>query len=204
MKSLMLIIWLLNCLASQAKYRDTETDLVYYGHRYYTTSTGRWVSRDPIGEGGGFNMYAFVQNSPIDLIDVNGLISFDWERFKSDFCPSCNGKPYNPFKRCCCDGKILSRNEIPTGIKICKATSPNYGVEHEWIEIDGWSAGFTGTADGNPIAKPGEVNIPDPYASTRPDKVCTEIEASPCNVNITALKDAIKKEAQRQQSTHGP
>jgi RHS repeat-associated protein len=35
------------------KYQDDETDLLYYGYRYYNTSTGRWPSRDPIEERGG-------------------------------------------------------------------------------------------------------------------------------------------------------
>ncbi|HOC58217.1 MAG TPA: RHS repeat-associated core domain-containing protein [Verrucomicrobiota bacterium] len=32
------------------KYQDDETDLLYYGYRYYSASTGRWISRDPINE----------------------------------------------------------------------------------------------------------------------------------------------------------
>ena len=36
----------------------------YYRHRYYSTSLGRWLSRDPIGEGGGENTYRFVKNAP--------------------------------------------------------------------------------------------------------------------------------------------
>ena len=32
------------------KYTDDETDLVYYGYRYYSPALGRWMSRDPIGE----------------------------------------------------------------------------------------------------------------------------------------------------------
>ena len=55
------------------KFTDDETDLVYYGHRYYNPSTGRWLSRDPIGEQGGPNLYAFVRNNPISLIDLLGL-----------------------------------------------------------------------------------------------------------------------------------
>src|SRR6266403_1857079 len=35
------------------KYQDDETDLLYYGYRYYNASTGRWISRDPVGESGG-------------------------------------------------------------------------------------------------------------------------------------------------------
>lgn len=37
------------------KYQDDETDLLYYGYRYYDASTGRWLSRDPIEEQGGLN-----------------------------------------------------------------------------------------------------------------------------------------------------
>ena len=32
------------------KYFDDETELVYYGYRYYNPGTGRWTRRDPIGE----------------------------------------------------------------------------------------------------------------------------------------------------------
>ena len=39
------------------KYYDAETDLYYYGYRYYSPSLGRWISRDPIEEAGGFNLY---------------------------------------------------------------------------------------------------------------------------------------------------
>ena len=34
------------------KYQDDETDLLYYGYRYYNASTGRWISRDPLEEAG--------------------------------------------------------------------------------------------------------------------------------------------------------
>ena len=29
------------------KYQDDETDLLYYGYRYYSASTGRWMSSGP-------------------------------------------------------------------------------------------------------------------------------------------------------------
>ncbi|MCK5803822.1 MAG: RHS repeat-associated core domain-containing protein, partial [Lentisphaeria bacterium] len=55
------------------KYLDTETNLYYYGSRYYTPELGRWLSRDPIGERGGYNLYGFVGNSPLVYTDLNGL-----------------------------------------------------------------------------------------------------------------------------------
>lgn len=34
---------------------------------------GRWLNRDPIGEEGGLNLYGYVLNDPINLIDPLGL-----------------------------------------------------------------------------------------------------------------------------------
>ncbi|MBP7825196.1 MAG: RHS repeat-associated core domain-containing protein [Verrucomicrobia bacterium] len=67
------------------KYTDNETDLIYYGYRYYDPSTGRWPNRDPIGEQGSddpleddrdLNLYGFVNNDPLNAIDRLGLLSF--------------------------------------------------------------------------------------------------------------------------------
>lgn len=57
------------------KYEDAETGLLYYGFRYYDAETGRWLSRDPIQERGGLNLYGMVGNSPINFIDYLGLRS---------------------------------------------------------------------------------------------------------------------------------
>ena len=54
------------------KYTDDETGLLYYGYRYYNPSTGRWINRDPKGERGGRNLYRFVSNRPIYLVDTDG------------------------------------------------------------------------------------------------------------------------------------
>jgi RHS repeat-associated protein len=54
------------------KYQDDETDLLYYGYRYYNTSTGRWISRDPLGEDESANLSAFVSNNPVGAFDPDG------------------------------------------------------------------------------------------------------------------------------------
>jgi RHS repeat-associated protein len=60
-------------LRFSTKYEDTETGWVYYGYRFYDPVTGRWVSRDPIEEKGGINLYGFVVNDPINAFDPLGL-----------------------------------------------------------------------------------------------------------------------------------
>lgn len=45
-----------------------------YGYRYYSPQIGRGLSRDPIGEEGGVNLYNFVGNDPVGKFDLLGMI----------------------------------------------------------------------------------------------------------------------------------
>jgi hypothetical protein len=51
------------------------------GQCFYNTSTGRWLSRDPISEKGGLNVYGYVMNQPTDAVDTLGL---DWRSTLDD------------------------------------------------------------------------------------------------------------------------
>ena len=53
---------------------DSELDLVYYNYRHYSPSLGRFLSRDPIAEQGGLNLYAFVKNNPNISTDFLGRV----------------------------------------------------------------------------------------------------------------------------------
>jgi RHS repeat-associated protein len=46
--------------------------LRYYGYRWDNPLTGRWISRDPIEEEGGLNLYGFVFNSTPNTADELG------------------------------------------------------------------------------------------------------------------------------------
>jgi len=48
----------------------------YFGYRFYDPATQRWLNRDPIGEEGGINVYGYVYNNPVNLIDPTGEIVF--------------------------------------------------------------------------------------------------------------------------------
>jgi RHS repeat-associated protein len=41
--------------------------------RAYDPNAGRWISRDPISESGGINLYAYVHNNPANRTDSIGL-----------------------------------------------------------------------------------------------------------------------------------
>ncbi len=62
-----------NPIRFSTKYHDDETGLLYYGYRYYSVSTGTWISRDPIGERGSINLYEFCRNGPLKFYDPHGL-----------------------------------------------------------------------------------------------------------------------------------
>lgn len=56
-----------------SKYQDEESDFLYYGYRSYNPSVGRWLSRDPIEELGGDNIYSHALNDPVLRFDSYGL-----------------------------------------------------------------------------------------------------------------------------------
>jgi RHS repeat-associated protein len=73
-----------NPLRFSNKYQDEETDLVYYGYRYYNASVGRWLSRDPIHDAGfrlitdgAYQAHAHITESPNGFLVNNPLIHFD-------------------------------------------------------------------------------------------------------------------------------
>jgi RHS repeat-associated protein len=63
------------------QYHDFETDLDYFGARYYASTTGRFMSPDPdqvdgfdhMGSPQAWNAYAYVLNNPLNAVDPDGL-----------------------------------------------------------------------------------------------------------------------------------
>ena len=51
---------------------------------YYDPGVQRWINRDPIGEQAGANLYCFVLNRPVLLVDTFG------ESIKDDLCDPCS------------------------------------------------------------------------------------------------------------------
>ena len=55
------------------KYYDAETGMYYYGKRFYVVPLCRWLTRDPIDEQGGVNLYGFCGNGPCYKTDFRGM-----------------------------------------------------------------------------------------------------------------------------------
>jgi len=53
-------------------YYHTASGLYLAPFRAYDPLAGRWISRDPLGEAGGLNLYGYVNNSPANYVDPNG------------------------------------------------------------------------------------------------------------------------------------
>jgi len=56
--------------------KHARSGLSLYPFRAYEPNLQRWITRDPIGELGGLNLYRSVRNSPVDTVDPFGL----WEQ----------------------------------------------------------------------------------------------------------------------------
>jgi RHS repeat-associated protein len=71
------------------KYTDDETSLCHYGYRYHQPTAGRWLSRDPIQEFGGENIYAGIANDAVNYFDALGLQAWI-------ICNRCANNPHGP------------------------------------------------------------------------------------------------------------
>lgn len=65
---------------------DSETGLYHNRARAYSPMLGRFLQADPIGTKGGVNLYAYVQNDPLNKTDAMGL------RADTDLCAGMSAK----------------------------------------------------------------------------------------------------------------
>src|SRR5882724_7250342 len=72
-----------NTIKFTGQYRDTESQLDYFGARYYSNSIGRFMSPDwaakpttvpyaKFGDPQSLNLYTYVENGPVNRIDPDG------------------------------------------------------------------------------------------------------------------------------------
>ena len=98
-----------NNIRFKGQYFDAETGLHYNFHRYYDPETGRYISADPIGLAGGNNLFAYVQNDPVNFVDPWGLEMQDF--FRDGIVPLNDNKKRRPY----IDGGVLDTLEKRQG-----------------------------------------------------------------------------------------
>ncbi len=105
-----------NNLRFPGQYYDQETGLHYNYFRNYDPPTGRYVTPDPIGFESGINLFAYVANNPVNVIDPTGLFGPGDEEFlgHGDFT----------------GGKYFDYNREDTGI-----TSPYHLPERHFRDL---------------------------------------------------------------------
>ncbi len=81
---------------------DSELDLVYYNYRHYSPSLGRFLSRDPIEEQGGLNLYAFLKNTVGSTVDRLG---------RAQSCS--NYSKVRSCKEATCEGRTMRQAKTP-------------------------------------------------------------------------------------------
>jgi RHS repeat-associated protein len=78
-------------------YQDAETGLVLFGQRYYDPALGSWLTRDPIAEDGGINLYSYVRGNPTNDADSSGLAGKGNNKGERNLTSKRTGTP-NPLK----------------------------------------------------------------------------------------------------------
>ena len=70
-----------------------QAGLYHYRARAYNPAMGRFMQADPIGYGGGSNLYAYVGNNPVNFTDPSGLDP-DICEIDPDNCPVVEGRRF--------------------------------------------------------------------------------------------------------------
>ena len=140
---------------------------------FYNPSTGRWLSRDPIGEKGGENLLAFVKNNAINKQDYLGQSGIPGCGGLSPAqCPANNisPAPKGPFSKC-----RIALNCGPAAL----------GTIHCGLVVDVGSAVYSIDGTGGSIntrcVTPGSTNAP----GTGP---FTDVNSSYCNCMFASIE----------------
>lgn len=93
--------------------------------RIYDPVTGRWLSRDPIGEAGGVNLYAYVGGDPVNFTDPLGL-------------SACNQWSYGTLRhRKCLEAEAINAAQELGGGTGCASAGGDYSALLTGIAIAG-------------------------------------------------------------------
>ncbi|HOW97389.1 MAG TPA: RHS repeat-associated core domain-containing protein [Kiritimatiellia bacterium] len=127
---------------------DDPVGLYCYTYRFYSPALGRWLSRDPVGEHGGINVFTFTMNSPHSKLDPFGLCETCGTGPGTGY-RCCGGLPYSIINEGCCDDKDRygkeyeccenkkvydrkPRKDCPTATGFCACNGGVWGQPSTW------------------------------------------------------------------------
>jgi RHS repeat-associated protein len=148
-----------------AEFMDQESGLYNYGYRFYHTALGRWLSRDPIGEIGGLNLYGILANRVTNNIDVLGtacqqdpFFSYEKKKLLGEKC--CAGTKTEWW-----EGKYKSVDECVDDRKPAYLTQSLFPGGRAQIAIDAGGAGGSIPIVGDATALPASVQSANAFSA---------------------------------------
>ena len=135
-----------------------ETGLSDFGYRFYDSCSGKWTTRDPLGEKADLNVYRMAGNNPVNFIDPYGLATCMLNvRTGEIICTSDDGK--QSFS-----GQFASGNNSVPGCKNNPDCDDKEGVGP--IPQGGWQWSHKGRGDRRflePLPGTDKHNRPGPF-----------------------------------------
>jgi len=158
------------------QYSDMESELNYNNQRYYDPNTGRYITSDPLGLGGGINHYRYALNNPLGMIDprgedsVGGLMNIGraglglYGLFNSP-CGGGRGSGGGPIAGLFEDGGVHSIGRPMLALSQAAVTEPYAGV----INTAGGAVTAINTLDGLVGVSPARIipNLAQTYVEER-------------------------------------
>lgn len=110
---------------------DDELGLIYYNYRHFNPADGRWISRDPLMEKDGWNLMAYLHNSPYLQYELLGTMSCeDFGFTQSDIMFEVGNQTIQKLQN-----EADETQECPEGSRIRRASVEyNDGCIHGWVK----------------------------------------------------------------------
>jgi len=100
-------------------YHHPTSGLYLTKYRAYDPSTARWLSRDPIGENGGLDLYEYANDNPANVLDSAGLApDRPIDKSRPDSSYNCGGLAFRNYQD-------MSLAEVKAKLSKCKKVPCN-------------------------------------------------------------------------------